>query len=171
MEKFNFGRNQHETPSPSLKENDLENLDKREKELEMGNFYTKNVEAAESENKRISLEALAELKEKGITTENFLDYICQKHGKLLHGSIHEISEGKLKSNQGKIFASNKSAIAILKSIYSNRNVELEYPDFINKETPLELTIHTPENGAHMKNEEGFIYLLDGEGFRNDPEGS
>jgi len=134
-------------------------------------FYKKFSESGENGVKKISLEQLRELKEKGITTENFLDYLCQKNGLLLHGSIHEIADDKLKSNYKKIFASNKSAIAIMRSLYSNMNVNLEYPYFFDKDNPLVLKVHTPPNGKFISKEKGFVYIVSGEDFKNEPEGS
>ena len=52
---------------------------------------------------------------KGVSVEEFLDYICNKYDFLLHGSIHKIEE-KIKSKNGKIFAANKAAIAIERSL-------------------------------------------------------
>ena len=63
----------------------------------METFYKKFSETGENSVKKISLEQLRELKEKGITTENFLDYLCQKNGLLLHGSIHEIADDERKT--------------------------------------------------------------------------
>lgn len=137
----------------------------------MEDFYKRHFEEGEAKVKRISVEALRELKEKGITTEQFLDYLCQNHGALLHGSIHEISDDKLKSRWNKIFASNKSAIAIMRSLYSNVSVNLGYPYFINEENPLVLQVHAPPDKKFTKTEKGFIYIVDGAGFKNEPEGS
>jgi len=137
----------------------------------MEDFYKKFSESSEKGIQRISLEQLRELKEKGITTENFLDYLCQKHGQLLHGSIYEIVDGKLKSGRKNIFASNKSAIAIMRSLHSNINVNLEYPYFLDKDNPLVLKIHTLPNGKFSSKENGFVYVINGEGFKNEPKGS
>lgn len=121
--------------------------------------------------KKISLEALRELKERGITTEKFLDYLCQQHGVLLHGSIYEISDDKLRSRLNKVFASNKSAIAIMRSIYSNVNVNLEYPYFITEKNPLALKVHTPSDGKFIKVNKGYVYIVNAAGLRNEPEKS
>lgn len=137
----------------------------------METFYKKFSESGGEGVKKISLEQLQELKEEGITTENFLDYLCQKNGLLLHGSIHEIADDRLKSDWKKIFASNKSAIAIMRSLYSNVNVHLEYPYFFDKDNPLVLKVHTPPSGKFISKEKGFVYIVSGEGFRNEPEGS
>lgn len=137
----------------------------------MGDFYKKFSESIEKGVKKISLEELQELKEKDITTENFLDYLCQKNGLLLHGSIHEITGDKLKSKWKRIFASDKSAIAIMRSIYSNVNVNLEYPYFFDENNPLVLKVHTPPDGKFISREKGFVYAVNNQGFKNEPEGS
>ncbi|HQG58129.1 MAG TPA: hypothetical protein PLX79_04125 [Candidatus Dojkabacteria bacterium] len=137
----------------------------------MEDFYKKFSETAEQGVKRISLKQLRELKEKGITTENFLDYLCQKQGVLLHGSINEISDDRLKSGRRMIFASNKSAIAIMRSLYSNINVNLEYPYFFDKDNPLVLKVHTPPDGKFISKENGYVYIVNSEGFQNEPKGS
>ncbi len=137
----------------------------------MESFLKKFSDKDDQDVKRISTEQMKELKDKGISTEIFLDYLCQKHGYLLHGSIHEIPGNKLKSSQGKLFASNKSAIAIMKSLYSNINVNLSYPYFFDKDNPLVLKIHTPPNGKFISKENGFIYIINNSGFQNEPEGS
>ncbi len=100
-----------------------------------------------------------------------MDHLCQKQGLLLHGSIQEINEGKLKFGRRKIFASNKSAIAIMRSIYSNVGVNLEYPYFFDKDNPLILKIHTPPNEKFISKENGFVYVLNGEKFQNEPKDS
>ena len=148
-----------------------ENLKEKEKLLKMEDFYKRHFESSEEKVKKISLENLQELKEEGITTENFLDYLCQEHKLLLHGSIHKISGDKLKSSKKKIFASNKAAIAIMKSLYSGGNVNLEYPYFISEKRPLVLKIHIPPDGKLIKASKGFVYVVDGAGFKNSPKGS
>lgn len=137
----------------------------------MKDFYKKYFETDKTNVKKISLDALKALKERGITTEKFLDYLCQKHGKLLHGSIHKILDNKLRSSLHKIFTSNKSAIAIMRSLYSNENVNLKYPYFISEKKPLVLKIHTPPNGKFIKTAKGFIYVVDNTGFKNEPKDS
>lgn len=110
----------------------LENHEEKEKLFKMEDFYKKHFKSSEEKVKKISLKDLQELKKVGVTTENFLDYLCQKHRLLLHGSIHKISGDKLKSSKRIIFASNKAAIAIMKSLYSGENVNLEYRYFITE---------------------------------------
>lgn len=137
----------------------------------MEDFYKKYFETQTEGVRKISLDNLRELKERGISTEQFLDYLCQSHEFLLHGSIHEVHDDKLKSQYKKIFAANKSAIAIMRSIYSNIDVNLGYPYFIREDSPLELEIHTPPDGKFISVDKGFIYIVNAAGFRNDPEGS
>ncbi|MFH1178190.1 MAG: hypothetical protein V1711_00480 [bacterium] len=150
--------------------NRVENKE-QEIELEIEGFYKRQLEQKQTGDKRVSLNELMKLKEKGITTEKFLDYICKKYKKLLHGSIREIVDEKLKSEHNKIFTTNKSAVAIMRSLYSNENVNLEYPYFISKEKPLTLKIHTKTDGTVVKTNKGFVYVVDDAGFQNDPEGS
>lgn len=154
-------------------EKSIENLPTPEELME--SFYKKFFDTPEQGVKRVSLTQLSELKEQGITTEKFLDYLCQQHGLLLHGSIHEINGNKLKASLRKIFAANKSAIAIMKSLYSNKaenqNINLEYPYSIDADNPLILKIHTPPNGKFIHKENGYIYIVNGDGFKNEPKGS
>ncbi len=89
-----------------------------ERQKLMEDFYKKYFETPTEDVGKISLGKLKELKEKGVSTEQFLDYLCQNHGFLLHGSIREIQGNKLESRYKKIFVSNKSAIAIMRSLYS-----------------------------------------------------
>lgn len=146
--------------------------EEKEKLCRMENFYKKYFQPREGKPLKVSLEDLKELKEAGIATEDFLDFLCQKHGVLLHGSIHEISGNKLKSPRRRIiFATNKAAIAILRSLYSNIGVNLEYSYFINEQNPLVLKVHTPPNGKYIKANKGFVYVLNKIRFKNDPEGS
>ena len=137
----------------------------------MENFYKNFSETNKGDVKKISLNQLKELKEKGITTEKFLDYLCQKHSLLLHGSIREKKEGKLRAKHKKFFASNKSAIAIMRSIYSNIGVNLKYSYFLDKNNPLVLKIHTSPKRGFIRKENGFIYVVNNEGFQNKPKGS
>lgn len=152
--------------------NSLENSKKKE-QLIIENFIRKyiNFENLGKEVKIITLEELKELKKSGVTLEKFLDYFCQKYGFLLHGSIHKISDDKLISQRGEIFATNKAAIAIMRSLYSNVGVCLEYPFKIDKKHPLILKIHTPSNGQFIKKDKGYIYIVRKENFINYPLGS
>lgn len=152
-------------------ENKIKSLEKQADEVTMDSFYKEYFESDDTKIKKISLENLKELKEKGITTEKFLDFICQKYGMLLHGSVNDITDEKLKSHHGKIFASDKSAIAIMRSMYSNTNVNLEYPYHVTEENPLVLKVHTPSDNKFIKVDRGFVYVVDRAGFRNEPKGS
>jgi len=141
-----------------------------DKTINIESFYKKYF----GSNKKVvelPLKALRELKKEGVSTEQFLDYLCQKQGLLLHGSIHQAKNGKLTSKSNKIFASNKSAIAIMRSLYSNADVNLQYPYFIDDKNPLILKIHTPANGKFIKKDAGFVYVVKSDGFKNEPKGS
>jgi len=131
----------------------------KEQETLCDNFYEKNINNKQEKIKKISLNQLQELKEKWITTELFLDYLYQKHGILLHGSTDEIEWNTLKSRNNKIFATDKASVAILKSIYSNKGVNLEYPDQIDEKNPLYLKIHTQKNWDLISNEQWNICLI------------
>lgn len=120
---------------------------------------------------KISVDKVNDLETEGIRLEVFLDYICAKYGYLMHGSIIEIKDNYLKSQFGKVFASDRSAIAIMRSIYSNRNVNLEYPYQYDDQHPLKLVVHTPEDGRYISQDNGFIYLVKKDGFFNEPAGS
>lgn len=120
---------------------------------------------------KISLEKLRKLKDKNISLEFFLDYFCQKQNLLMHGSVQKISDNKIISNQNKIFASDKSSIAIMRSLYSNIGVNLEYPYYINEQNPLVLRVHTPTKKKCDPRDTGYIYLLERRGFENEPKDS
>lgn len=85
--------------------------------------------------------------------------------------MYEIATGQLQSKQKKIFASNKSSIAIMRSLYSNINVNLEYPYFFDKNNTLILKVHTPPSGQFISKENGYIYIVNDDGFQNEPKGS
>ena len=140
-------------------------------ELILENFYKKYFKLNNNVFKRISLQELEELKKREISTEKFLNYIHQKHGVLFHGSVYKISGNQLRPHHNRVFATDNPAIAIMRSIYSNIGVILEYPDFINEENKLVLKIHTPKNGDFIKTNIGFIYILNKIGFENKPESS
>lgn len=120
---------------------------------------------------KISLGTLRILKKDSIATEQFLDYLCQEKGLLLHGSIYWVKNGKLISENNGIFATNKAAIVIMRSLYSNEGVNLQYPYFISDKNPLKLGIHTRADGKFTKKNTGFVYILNGDGFKNEPKGS
>ena len=65
-----------------------------EKKIKIEGFYKKYF-GSNKEVVKLPLKALQELKKEGITTEQFLDYLCQKQGLLLHGSIYEIKHDKI----------------------------------------------------------------------------
>ena len=118
---------------------------------------------------KFPLEILKELRGE-TSAEDFLGWLCQGNKFILHGSIHEVKGDKIISEKGKIFASNKSAIAIMRSLYSNSGVNLQYPYFIDENHPLKLEIHT-KNGEYIKKSRGFVYVLKPDGFKNNPKGS
>ena len=122
-------------------------------------------------NKRyISLKDLQEAKEAGFSLEDLLNVFCNKNGLLMHGSVKKIPDGdKIKSRLGKIFASDNSAIAIMRSIYSNENVNLQYGYYIDKNS-LELIIHKTQNNPIIT-ESGYLYLISRNGFANELQGS
>jgi len=118
----------------------------------------------------ISLEQMRGLKEKGINTELFLDYLCQKHNLLLHGSTHKLlGEELIPNREGKIFASNKAVVSIMKSLYFKKDASLEYPYFIDAD--FYLKIHVPSGRKFAAKKKGYIYVLDSQGFKNEPNGS
>ncbi len=118
----------------------------------------------------VSLRDLSKLKEEGIRTETFLDYLSRTQSLLFHGSIFHI-EGMLKSRGGLIYASNRAAIAIMRSLYSNIGAKLRYPYFIDENSPLELEIVVPKGETYEIKERGFVYLLKNDRFKNTPKGS
>ena len=141
-----------------------------DKKIKIESFYKKYF-GSNKEVVELPLKALRGLKKEGVSIEQFLDYLCQKQGLLLHGSIHQAKNGKLTSKSNKIFASNKSAIAIMRSLYSNADVNLQYSYFIDDRNPLTLKIHTPANVKFTKKDSGFVYIVKSEGFKNEPKGS
>ena len=117
------------------------------------------------------MDILGEIKSLHLSLEESLDCICNKYGFLLHGSIHKTDGNKIISKNGKVFASNKAAIVIMRSLYSNEGVNLQYPYFITKEKPFILEIHAKASGKYIKKDTGYVYVLKNEGFKKDPEGS
>lgn len=140
------------------------------KERLMETFYRELVTLASEERPVISAAKLAELAEKGITAEEFLDYVSRSKGVLLHGSATEI-EGDLVSRNEKIFASDRSAIAIMRSIYTNQGAHLEYPYHISEANPLALRVVSDTGTEYKAGETGWVYLVESEGFENEPTGS
>ncbi len=144
--------------------------------VEMPSFREKPMEEFEkkfSNEKEVSLNDLEQMKERGITTEEFLNFLAKKHGYLFHGSQSELAiEEKLVSKEGKLYAADNPAIAILKSIYSNKGkgLNLDYPYHISEENPLKLKITgiNPDTIGEL----GYVYVIDQkEGYVNDPPGS
>jgi hypothetical protein len=122
----------------------------------------------------VTVQDIKQLKSEGQSVENLLDYLNQAHQILLHGSQINITDEYLKPNSnGNVYGADKSAIAIMKAIISNRNLTgkgLSYPYCINKNNPLEIHIH----GINPKtiSEEGFVYVIpDRKNFENNPKDS
>lgn len=148
-----------------------ENTNVEEENGKVAHFYEKIFKKdTEDKSVYISLEDLKEAKEVGVELENLLNYASKKEGLLMHGTITEIDDSSLKSAKKEIFASDKAAIAIMRSLYSNRGVNLDYPYFISDNDPMSLTIHKGEDEPIIK-EKGFVYLVEKAGFENNPEGS
>lgn len=136
------------------------------KEEIMKSFHESILERGE---KHITLEDLRELKEQGITTEQFLNHVSAKCNYLFHGSQENIDV--LKSHQGKVFASDTAAIAIMRSVYSNKGAELIYPYIVDDAHPLAIKIKVAEDSDYISSDKGFVYCVDKNGFKNEPEGS
>ena len=114
------------------------------------------------------------LKSSGRTKEYILNYLVKHNKVILHGSRVDVSSSFLRPNRnGKVFATNDARIAILKAIFSNRELQspgLEYPYFINERNPLTLRIH----GINKETigDIGFVYIISEiVGFVNTPQGS
>ena len=146
------------------------NISKQQYSL-LEEFYRELIQRYEDGEKVfVSLRDLSRLKEEGIHTETFLDYLSETHSLLLHGSIFHI-DGKLKSRDSLIYASDRASIAIMRSLYSNIRAKLRYPYFIDENNPLELEIIIPEGETYEVKERGFVYVLKNDGFENIPKGS
>ena len=78
---------------------------------------------------------------------------------------------KLVAKNGKIFAANMAAIAIMRSLYSNSDVNLQYPYFISDKNPFWIEMHTKADGKFTKIDSGFVYIVNSDGFKNEPETS
>ncbi|MEK7463687.1 MAG: hypothetical protein AAB610_01000 [Patescibacteria group bacterium] len=114
-----------------------------------------------SDKEEITLEDLSKLKEQGITTENFLDYLSEKYNFLFHGSRNNLSFSEQITSQGRgvLFASSDPAIAILKAIYLNNAKNLSYPmNVIDNRSNLVLTIEGPEEDTI--GDTGYVYLIE-----------
>lgn len=135
-------------------------------------FSKRHFESIKGEIPIVTLQDLKSLKEKGFTTEDWLNYIAKKHSVFFHGSVIRIAEeNKLKSGYGIIFAASDPAIAIMRSLYSNRGATLEYYYRITPQRPLSLVIHTKPDGNYINSDHGYIYVVNRDGFVNEPEGS
>ncbi len=115
---------------------------------------------------------LSKLKSQGFTAEELFQHLINKYDVLLHGSIEEINDTHLKSDQNKVFGSDYAPIALMRGVISNRGLKspgLAYPYIINEENPMAVKIH----GIHDKTifNNGFIYVINKENFENDPKGS
>ncbi|MDF1496917.1 MAG: hypothetical protein P1P90_02555 [Patescibacteria group bacterium] len=142
-----------------------------EKETLMQKFFQEKTSEGEDDVVWISLDQLRELKEKGIRTEDFLEYLVEKQGLLLHGSINQIPGNRLRSDRNILFASDKAMVSIMRSLYSNIDVDLGYPYIINEDNPFKLVIHTAPDGKFICQDRGYVYAVKKEGFKNYPEGS
>ncbi|MFA6974184.1 MAG: hypothetical protein WC238_05635 [Parcubacteria group bacterium] len=121
----------------------------------------------------ITFEDLAQLKSEGCSIEEMLNYLSKNYNRLLHGSRNDICDGELRLGEdGRVYASDMSAVAILKAIFSREGrgyVNLRYPFFTNIFKPFKLKIEGINN--HTIGERGFVYVVDRDGFRNEPKGS
>jgi len=122
----------------------------------------------------ISALGLRELKQRGCSAEDFLNYLVEKHNCLLHGSRKYIPEDFIKTNsKNEVYATDSGGIAILRAIISNKGLAypgLEYPYFISDKEPLEVRIHGIKDDTI--GEKGLVYIIPNrEGFKNQPEGS
>lgn len=149
-------------------ENPEQKSGQEEKEKTMEDFYQRFWASQETEVKKISLENLRELKEKEVTTEDFLNFLGQRDNILLHGSISQIDGDKLEQRVNSVFATDNPAVAIMRSVFSNRNANLEYPYFIDDDHPFSLTIHTKPDGEFLSTKKGYVYIVGRSGFINKP---
>lgn len=138
----------------------------------MGNFYTKYLGNKGTSINKVILKDLELLKGLGISLETFLSYIGDRHNLLFHGSVFPLNGETLVSTNNKIYASSNPAIAIMRSLYSNRGVVLGYPYFISEKEPLKLVIHTRKDLEYPKVDKGYIYIVSkSSSFINVPAGS
>lgn len=81
-------------------------------ELPKKEIALEELEKKFADKREITLKDLKEMKERGITTEKFLNYLGAKYNYLFHGSRSKLSlDEKLKSSWWKeIFASDNPAI-------------------------------------------------------------
>jgi len=121
-----------------------------------------------SDKQEITLDDLAEMKNRGVSTEMFLDYLIKKHNCLLHGSRDRIplEEGIVSSGREKIYATNDASVAIIKAIFSAKGLRnLGY--HLGRSGQQKVTI---EGNATQDTigERGYIYVVgDAEGFSNE----
>lgn len=105
--------------------------------------------------------------------EDILNSLASSQNLLFHGSRHDFSGNIMPGKNGKIYATDKGHIAILKAILSNKGLKspgLSYPLFDNNQNGFEVRIYGIQKNTIGK--EGYVYLLnDKTGFENYPEGS
>ncbi len=124
------------------------------------NFSLEYFDKIFEEKDDITLEDLSIMKEAGITTEQFLNYLREIKGVLFHGSRANIPlDSKINSgSREKVYASSDPAIAILKSIYLNNATNLGYPMFINDSRSnfiLEIVDPKPDTEGNS----GYVYVI------------
>jgi hypothetical protein len=123
-----------------------------------------------ADKKDITLKDLSEMKESGISTEMFLEFLQEKYDYLFHGSRNEISfaDGVKPLKDGVIFASDNPSVAILKAIYRNNAKNLGYPlNLMEDKSNMVLVIDEPREDTI--GEKGYVYVIsDKTGFKRDP---
>lgn len=124
-----------------------------------------------SDKQNITPADLSEMKEKGISTEMFLDFLGKKYRYLFHGSRNDISlSEQIKSSEGgKVFASSSPAIAILKALYHNNAKNLGYPlNLAEDNSNLTLIVDGPQEDTI--GEQGYVYIIPNtDAFEKDPD--
>lgn len=107
----------------------------------MNSFYEKHLKEGyeNSDMRYLSSDGMKELKDNGVSTEKFLQYVCDVEDVMLHGLTCEIKDASLHSST-KVFATDVSGIALLKALYTNRGAVLHYPNVIDESHPLILTV-------------------------------
>jgi hypothetical protein len=136
----------------------MENLEKQSANFEYFEEQFKN-------KKELSLEDLKEMKESGITLENYLNYLHKTKGYLFHGSRTDIPlEEEITGDI--VYASSKPEVAILKALYKNNAENLGYPMNIEPDgSNMRLVIDKPKEDT--EGESGFIYVLEDSDFEKD----
>ena len=120
----------------------------------------KQYDAEFSDKQDITLSDLSEMKEKGLSTEMFLDFLGKKYGYLFHGSRNDIpfTEQIKSSKGGEVFVSSSSSIAILKALYRNNAKNLGYPlNLTENNSNLTLIIDGPQRDTI--GERGYVYII------------